>query len=108
MTGRAPPQRHWRSYGNDPLPTGAEALLEPFAAFPGAARGVKGGREFVPIQSFEYWEEKARLAEETAKAMRHAPTKAAMLEIAQLYRQLAERTRKLEKLAGTGEKKQRD
>jgi hypothetical protein len=25
---------HWRSYGNDPLPTGAEALDEPFAAFP--------------------------------------------------------------------------
>ena len=31
---RAPPQRHWRSYGNDPLPTGTEALDEPFAAFP--------------------------------------------------------------------------
>ena len=31
---RAPPKRHWRSYGNDPLPTGAEALNEPFAAFP--------------------------------------------------------------------------
>ena len=31
---RAPPRRHWRSYGNDPLPTGAEALDEPFAAFP--------------------------------------------------------------------------
>jgi hypothetical protein len=30
----APPRRHWRSYGNDPLPTGAEALDEPFAAFP--------------------------------------------------------------------------
>jgi hypothetical protein len=29
-----PPARHWRSHGNDPLPTGAEALLEPFAAFP--------------------------------------------------------------------------
>jgi hypothetical protein len=28
------PQRHWRSYGNDPLPTGAEALGEPFNAFP--------------------------------------------------------------------------
>ena len=26
--------RHWRTYGNDPLPTGAEALDEPFAAFP--------------------------------------------------------------------------
>jgi hypothetical protein len=29
-----PPRRHWRSYGNDPLPTPAEALQEPFSAFP--------------------------------------------------------------------------
>ena len=29
-----PPRRHWRSYGNDPLPTPAEALLELFSAFP--------------------------------------------------------------------------
>ena len=28
------PVRHWRSYGNDPLPTGAEAPDEPFNAFP--------------------------------------------------------------------------
>ena len=28
------PRRHWRSYGTDPLPTPAEALAEPFAAFP--------------------------------------------------------------------------
>ena len=35
MTGyRPPPARHWRSYGDDKLPTGAEALAEPFAAFP--------------------------------------------------------------------------
>ena len=31
---KPPPARHWRSYGNDPLPTPAEALDEPFAAFP--------------------------------------------------------------------------
>ena len=32
---RAPgPARHWRSYGDDPLPTGREALDEPFRAFP--------------------------------------------------------------------------
>ena len=31
---RAAPQRHWRSYGNDPLPSGIEARDEPFAAFP--------------------------------------------------------------------------
>ena len=34
MTTRPIPKRHWRSYGTDPLPTGAEALDEPFAAFP--------------------------------------------------------------------------
>ena len=34
MTARPVPKRHWRSYGNDPLPTGAEALDEPFNAFP--------------------------------------------------------------------------
>jgi hypothetical protein len=34
MAARPPPQRHWRSYGADPLPTAAEALAEPFAAFP--------------------------------------------------------------------------
>ena len=28
------PPRHWRSYGDDPLPSGQEALDEPFAAFP--------------------------------------------------------------------------
>ena len=31
---RAPPERHWRSYGDDPLPTPDEAMDEPFAAFP--------------------------------------------------------------------------
>jgi hypothetical protein len=29
-----PPARHWRSYGDEPLPTPAEALAEPFATFP--------------------------------------------------------------------------
>ena len=28
------PERYWRSYGTDPLPTAAEAMAEPFAAFP--------------------------------------------------------------------------
>jgi hypothetical protein len=31
---KAPPARHWRTYGNDKLPTSAEALDEPFRAFP--------------------------------------------------------------------------
>jgi hypothetical protein len=34
VTSRPIPARHWRSYGDDPLPTGREALDEPFAAFP--------------------------------------------------------------------------
>jgi hypothetical protein len=34
MAGRKPPERYWRSYGDDPLPTAAEAMDEPFAAFP--------------------------------------------------------------------------
>ena len=28
------PERYWRSYGDYPLPTGAEAIAQPFAAFP--------------------------------------------------------------------------
>ena len=31
---KAPPARHWRTYSNDKLPTGAEALDEPFSALP--------------------------------------------------------------------------
>jgi hypothetical protein len=31
---KGPPARHWRSYGTDALPTPAEALEEPFRAFP--------------------------------------------------------------------------
>jgi hypothetical protein len=34
MPARPAPQRHWRIYGNDPLPSGAEALDEPLRAFP--------------------------------------------------------------------------
>jgi hypothetical protein len=33
-TARPIPERHWRSYGDDKLPTPAEALDEPFNAFP--------------------------------------------------------------------------
>ena len=34
MTVRPVPRRHWRSYGTEALPTPAEALAEPFSAFP--------------------------------------------------------------------------
>jgi hypothetical protein len=29
---KTPPQRHWRRYGTDPLPSPAEALQQPLAA----------------------------------------------------------------------------
>jgi hypothetical protein len=31
---RSPPLRHWRCYGDDPLPIGQEALDETLSAFP--------------------------------------------------------------------------
>ena len=34
VTARPVQRRHWRSYGTEPLPTPAEALAEPFSAFP--------------------------------------------------------------------------
>ena len=34
MTARPIPRRHWRSDGTEPLLSGAEAMGEPFAAFP--------------------------------------------------------------------------
>ena len=36
--------RHWRSYGNHPLPTGVEALDEPFSAFPSWFLRIECGR----------------------------------------------------------------
>jgi hypothetical protein len=34
MPARPVPKRHGRSYGNDPLPSGEQALDEPLRAFP--------------------------------------------------------------------------
>jgi hypothetical protein len=34
MMARPVPRRHWRSYGDDPLPSGEQALNEPLRAFP--------------------------------------------------------------------------
>jgi hypothetical protein len=38
------PARHWRSYGDDKLPTGAEAPGEPFTAFPSWFMRIECGR----------------------------------------------------------------
>jgi hypothetical protein len=34
MMAARTPQRHWRSYGTEPLPPAQEALNQPFRAFP--------------------------------------------------------------------------
>jgi len=34
MAARMPPQRHWRSYSTDPLPSPTEALDQPLRCFP--------------------------------------------------------------------------
>ena len=34
MTIKSAPRRYWRSYSTEPLPSGAEALDQPFSAFP--------------------------------------------------------------------------
>jgi hypothetical protein len=54
----------------------------------------------MPIQSVEHCEEKAGLAEEAARTMNTHAAKAAMLQIAELYRKLAEQTRKLKEAGG--------
>src|SRR5215471_5543434 len=38
------PTRHWRSYGGAPLPSGTEALDEPFRAFPSRFLRIKCDR----------------------------------------------------------------
>jgi hypothetical protein len=54
------------------------------------------------VQSIEHWEEKARLALEKAEATRHPPKRTEMLELVELYRQLAYQTRRM--IAETDEK----
>ena len=49
------PKRHWRSYGNDPLPSGAEALDEPLNAFPSWFLQVTcDDREDLPVPGQKY------------------------------------------------------
>ena len=42
MAARPIPQRHWRSYGNDPLSSGAEALEEPLSREAPQPMGMSG------------------------------------------------------------------
>ena len=52
----------------------------------------------MPLQSPEYWRQKAALAHEAAETMNTDTAKTGMLEIAQLYERLAEQTDKLAKI----------
>jgi hypothetical protein len=44
LMGRPAPRRHWRSDGTEPLPSGAEAMGKPFAAFPSRFLRIECGR----------------------------------------------------------------
>ena len=49
----------------------------------------------MPLESAEHWRQKADLALKAAEKMNDDTAKTAMLEIAQLYEHLAERTQRL-------------
>jgi hypothetical protein len=73
MSFRALPARHWRSYGDDKLPTGAEALDEPFSAFPSWFLHLRPLRQgavlFVPEVHAGRWRD--RLLRQILSKMRH-------------------------------------
>ena len=69
---RAPPRRHWRSYGNDPLPTGREAWTNPSPRFrrgscASPANGVTGSGLFNEAHSSQ----RAMLIRDILGRMRH-------------------------------------
>jgi hypothetical protein len=59
----------------------------------------------MPLQTPEYWRQKAALAREAAETMNGQSARTATLEIAQLYERLAVQT---EKLAKSGVRKPPD
>ena len=66
------PPRHWRSYGSDPLPTPAEALGEPFAAFPSWFLRItcdRCGKDRIVNESHAPWRDRA--LRDIIKRMRH-------------------------------------
>jgi hypothetical protein len=68
-----PPQRHWRSYDTEPLPSGQEALDEPFAAFPSWFMQItcdRCGKD--RMLSEIYTPQRDMLIREIIKLMRHA------------------------------------
>ena len=60
MTARPVPKRYCRSYGSDPLLTGAEALNEPFAAFPSWILRIecdRCGKQQMVNQTHQRWDD---------------------------------------------------
>ena len=81
-----PPARHWRSYGTEPLPTAAEALQQPFSAFPAWFLRVECERcrkiQMINEVHAAHWRD--RLLAEILRRMRHngcggLPAKAELL-----------------------------
>jgi hypothetical protein len=73
MTVRPVPTRHWRSDGDDPLPTGQEALAEPFSAFPSWFMQItcdRCGKD--RMLSETYTPQRDMLIRDIIKLMRHA------------------------------------
>jgi hypothetical protein len=67
------PARHWRSYGDAPLPTPAEALDEPFSAFPSWFLQITCDRCGKDRMLFEtYTPQRDMLIRDIIKLMRHA------------------------------------
>ena len=72
MTVRPIPTRHWRSYGDDPLPTGEEALGEPFSAFPSWFRRIECDRcGKVQMVNETHTPQRAMLIRDIIARMRH-------------------------------------
>ena len=72
MAGRKPPERYWRSYGDDPLPAGAEAMHEPFAAFPSwlmRIRCDRCGKDRFLVET--HFDRRDMLLRDIIKRMRH-------------------------------------
>ena len=66
------------------------------------ARRLPRREPLMAIQSVEHWEQKARLAQEMAGVALHQQTRTQILELVELYRQLAYQTRRM--IAATIEK----
>jgi hypothetical protein len=70
--GTEHPERYWRSYGDDPLPTGAEAMHEPFAAFPSWLMRItcdRCGQDRFLVET--HFDRREMLLRDIIKRMRH-------------------------------------